>query len=161
MGGAVATVLAGRHPGLVDGLINAEGNLDPGRGTVSAQIAAIAEDSYVVEGHTAFVQELSKTVGPDLTNAAFLNSFTLASPRAMHRTSCSLIGERRPTFREVLCELSIPRTYLVGEHSQMEDVSGLSEAGVAVVTVPGAGHGLSADNLDGFVECVAQAMGRA
>ncbi len=53
MGGTVGIVLADLRPDLVSALVVAEGNLDPGVGGVSMEIAAMAEGEYVAGGHEA------------------------------------------------------------------------------------------------------------
>ena len=121
MGGAVAVMLAARHPHLVGRLVIAEGNLDPGRGLATVHIAAYAEQAYIAEGHSAILRDTTALLGRTAATVTFFNSMTLADRRATHRTARSLSGERQPTFRDLLEGLTIVRTYLIGERSQMDE----------------------------------------
>src|SRR4030042_6517448 len=64
MGGTVGIVLADIRPDLVSALVVAEGNLDPGVGGVSVEIAAMPEDEYVATGHEALRLRFAGAAGP-------------------------------------------------------------------------------------------------
>lgn len=125
LGGAVAIALASRRPELVSRLVVAEPNLDPGVGTISAHVAKQDESAFVARGFSALVAAIER-------EGAWDYSATMRrwDPLTLHRTAVSLLAERRPTFREQLCALPIPRTYVLGALSTDEDPSGLAEAGV-------------------------------
>jgi pimeloyl-ACP methyl ester carboxylesterase len=62
----------------------------------------------------------------------------------------------QPSWRNILYQLSIPRTYLFGEYSLPdEDSRILPEHGVEVAIVAQAGHGMMWDNPIGFAESIA------
>jgi pimeloyl-ACP methyl ester carboxylesterase len=147
MGGAIAILLAERHPELVGELILAEANLRPvGRPVLSARIAAYAEEDYVQTMH----QRILGVIGTEWAATA-----RQADPLAMHRSAVSLAGERDRWYVHTLCALTIPRTFLRGERSDRPaDEAALIEAGVTVAVIPGGGHNMMLDNPKAFVEAL-------
>jgi pimeloyl-ACP methyl ester carboxylesterase len=159
MGGSVAISLAARHPRLLRSLVVAEGNLDPGKGTLSVRIAAQSEQEYIREGHSSLVREFGVRLGETPGYGGLLRTFAVAAPHAMHRSARSLLAERTPTFREALENLVIPRTYLIGERSLPDFPEGPApKNGVTVAVVPGAGHLMNVDNPDGFAHAIAEVV---
>ncbi|PBC65448.1 alpha/beta hydrolase [Streptomyces sp. Tue6028] len=150
MGGAVAIVLAHRRPDLASRLVLVEANLDPyPPGTTgSSGIASYEEVDFVENGGHARVLE---RVGP-----LWAATMRLADPRALHRTATGLKHGTNPTMRRLLEALTVERVYLQGESSgELLGRETLEDAGVRVVTVPGAGHNIMFDNPDAFVAAVA------
>ncbi|MEU3303644.1 alpha/beta hydrolase [Streptomyces sp. NPDC006678] len=150
MGGAVAIVLAHRRPGLVSRLVLTEANLDPGprRTAGGSGIAAYSEEEFVHGGGFARVLE---RVGP-----AWAATMRLADPTALYRTAAWLLHGTRPTMRRMLLDCPVPRVYLQGGLSgELAGESELVDAGVRVVTVPGAGHNVMFDAPEAFVRAVA------
>ena len=158
MGGSVAIALAMRHTHLVGSLIVAEGNLDPGIGTASAQIAKWSEEDYIRDGHLAFVGEFARMVADVPGYGGIVRTMALTSPHAMHRSARSLLAERTPTFRQGLEDLRMPRTYLIGERSPDFPEARWPRNGVNVVIVADAGHVMNVDNPDGFARAIAGAV---
>ncbi|MFC9225729.1 alpha/beta fold hydrolase [Streptomyces hygroscopicus] len=150
MGGSVAIVLAVRRPELVSRLVLTEANLDPRPPLTagSSMIAAYPEDVFVRGGG---FEETLERVGP-----VWRATMRLTDPTALHRSACALVRGTRPTMREMLLGLDILRTYLVGgESGELPGRTELTAAGVAVRTVPGAGHNVMFDNAPGFAAAVA------
>jgi pimeloyl-ACP methyl ester carboxylesterase len=148
MGGAIAILLAERHPELVGELVLAEANLRPvGRPALSARIAAYAEEDYVQTMH----QRILAVIGSEWAATA-----RQADPLAMYRSAVSLAGgERERWYVHSLCALTIPRTFLRGERSNPPaDEAALVEAGVTVAVIPGGGHNMMLDNPKAFVEAL-------
>lgn len=146
MGGAVAIVLARARPDLVARLVLAEANLDPVPGSVSGPVAAQSESDFVRRGHADLVRGF---VAQGLVTYA--GAFQAADPVAIHRSAVSLIAPRRPTYREMLLDLPLPRVFLVGgKHIAVPDVVWLPEHGVPVHVVDGAGHDMMTDRPDAF-----------
>jgi pimeloyl-ACP methyl ester carboxylesterase len=120
MGGSVGISLAARHPRLLRSLTVAEGNLDPGKGSISIRIAAQSEDEYIRVGHAGLSVDFQKWLGETPGYGGILRTFTIAAPHAVYRSARSLLAERAPSFRQAYEQLAIPRTYLVGERSLPE-----------------------------------------
>lgn len=154
MGGSIAILVAAAAPRLVDRLIAAEGNLDPGPGTVSGQITAMSEEEFVSHGHADFVQAMRDAGFPD-----YAGTVQACDPAALHRSAVSLIAPRRPTYRDRLARLELPRTFVYGEKNVPNpDVDRLTAYGVDVRVIPESGHDMLVDNPDGFAEAVADAV---
>jgi pimeloyl-ACP methyl ester carboxylesterase len=168
LGGSVAIALAAMHPGLVASLVVAEANLDPGIGPVSGAILEGGEQTYVWERFAAALERAREEALGDPRSAALLGMQAVASPAAMYRTARSLTADRRPTFREQLLDLDMPRTFIVGAQTldvgvpplSGEDGGGLEGAGVRRLVVPDAGHPMMFDNPHGFAAAVADGLAR-
>lgn len=116
LGGSVAVLVAARRPDLVSAVVVAEGNLDPGGAGMSLAIARQSEDDYVREGFERTLREMRDEAldNPSSIFAVTLGVQQLASPRAMHRTARALVELTRPTIRELLLTLDVPRAFIVG-----------------------------------------------
>ncbi|WP_433363498.1 alpha/beta fold hydrolase [Actinoplanes sp. CA-142083] len=150
LGGSVAISLAAQRPDLVGRLVVAEPNLDPGVGTISAQIAAYDEETFVATGRQRILDALRSSDA----DREYARTFARWSPRGLHRTAVSLLADRPATFRQQLAAFNRPRLYVSGELSR-EELDAVRASGCEVRVVPGAGHDLMADNLDGFVAALA------
>ncbi|MCM1964977.1 alpha/beta fold hydrolase [Streptomyces sp. G1] len=154
MGGAVAIVLADRHPHLVSRLVLVDANLDPappGPAPVgSSGLATYTEQEFLAGGWA----EVRDRVG-----AHWWSTMRLAGRVALHRSAVHLAAGTTPTMREVLLELKIPRTYLFPpQDGPVPGAEALAAAGVAVVPVPESGHNIMLDNPEGFARAVADAL---
>lgn len=155
LGGSVAISLAAQRADLVRRLVVAEPNLDPGVGTLSAQIAAFDEDEFALRGHADLVaQILTAARAGDVNAAQYGRTFRRWSPRGLHRTSVSLLADRPATFRDQLTAFEREKAYISGEHTG-ENLAELRATGAAVRVVPDSGHVLMWDNLDGFAAAIA------
>jgi pimeloyl-ACP methyl ester carboxylesterase len=155
MGGSVAIVLAARHPQLVSRLVLVDANLDPiPRLRVSggsSGIASYSEEEFLAGGW----EEVRDRVG-----SHWWSTMRLAGREALHRSAVHLTRGTAPTMREHLLDLKIPRTYLLPEaDGPLPGTDALTEAGVAVVSVPGCGHNIMLDNPEVFVHATAAALG--
>ncbi|MFJ7071389.1 alpha/beta fold hydrolase [Streptomyces sp. NPDC098781] len=149
MGGSVAIVLAHRRPELVSRLVLTEANLDasPPPAAGSAWITAHDEETFVEEAYARVLD----AVGP-----VWAATMRLADPRALHRSAVGLRRGSVPVMRDILARLPIDRVFLQGGASgELAGRQALEEAGVRVVTVPGAGHNVMLDAPDAFAEVVA------
>jgi len=154
MGGAIAITAATRLSGRLRRLVVGEPNLEPGGGAFSRDLAAIAEDDHFVEHHRA-IAEAARAAGNDIWAASMLGT----APRAILREAASLVAGRDPSWRSMLLGLSEPRTLVVGERSlPYMDADGLSEAGIRVEIVAGAGHSMAWDNPAGLARAIAIAL---
>ncbi|MCX5179271.1 alpha/beta fold hydrolase [Streptomyces virginiae] len=156
MGGAVAIVLADRHPHLVSRLVLVDANLDPQQ-TVpvmpgSSGIASYTEEEFLAGGWA----EVRDRVG-----SHWWSTMRLAGRTALYRTAVHLAAGTKPTMRELLLESRIPRTYLLPEaDGPLPGADALEASGVAVVSVPDCGHNIMLDNPEGFARAIAAALAR-
>ena len=168
MGGSVAILIAAARPDLVSRLALAEANLDPGPGSMTGPIIAQTEEDYLNHGYAqdlAAQQERARTSQAALPGVV-LGMYQVSAPWAIHRSSRSLVRERKPTFRDQLLALRLPRAFLVGSKTleaggrpaSGEDGEGLDEAGIRRFVVPGAGHPMMYQNPGGFTRAIAEAI---
>ncbi|MBV6700756.1 alpha/beta fold hydrolase [Kitasatospora aureofaciens] len=154
MGGAVAIVLAHRHPELVAKLVLVDANLDPiapvAQRPGSSGIASYTEEEFLAGGRA----EVAERVGP-----FWWATMRLAGPEALYRSALHLARATVPTMREMLLDLPQPRTFLYPEaDGEPSGADRLRAAGVRVVAVPECGHNVMVDNLDGFASAAAEAL---
>lgn len=154
MGGAVAIVLAARHPRLVSRLVLVDANLDPvptvPRAPGSSGIASYTEEEFLAGGWA----EVRDRVG-----AHWWSTMRLADRTALHRSAVHLAAGTTPTMRELLLDLKLPRTFLYPEaDGSLAGAEALEAAGVAVVAVPDCGHNIMLDNPEAFVRATAAAL---
>jgi pimeloyl-ACP methyl ester carboxylesterase len=154
LGGDIAVTVAGRYPSLVRRLVIAEANLDPlpaspAGGRMSQRIAAQTEEAFVATGYRGFVE----------ANPGWAPMLRLCDPAAVYRSAVGLVTGTRPTMREVFTTLTIPRTFIRGDHGEpLDDAEGLAAAGVQVVTIGNAGHAMMHDRPLAFVEALSAAL---
>ncbi|MFD9336735.1 alpha/beta fold hydrolase [Streptomyces sp. NPDC060028] len=154
MGGAVAIVLADRHPHLVSRLVLVDANLDPSPRTPgsagSSGIASYSEEEFLAGGWAEV---------RDRVDAHWWSTMRLAGRVALYRTAFHLAVGTTPTMRELLLELKIPRSYLFpAQDGHFPGTEALEASGVTVVPVPDCGHNIMLDNPDGFARAAAAAL---
>jgi pimeloyl-ACP methyl ester carboxylesterase len=159
-GGSVAITLAATRPDLVAALVVAEPNLDLGGGFLSRRIAGQSEDEFQERGRADLVAEsLGKARDGNRAWAVTSGMLQTASAHGLHRSAVGLVRGTRPTMRERLLELRMPRALIRGEANSPDRAQGALEAsGVEVHVVPGAGHGMMWENPDGFVVTLEAAL---
>ncbi|MBO1416987.1 alpha/beta fold hydrolase [Streptomyces sp. FH025] len=155
MGGAIAIVLAHRHPGLVSRLLLVDANLDPiapdRRRIGSSGIAGYTEAEFLAGGR----EEVAERVGP-----FWWSTMRLAGAEGLYRSAVHLARGSEPTMRELLLGLDLPRTFLYpAVDGEPNGADGLRAAGVRVVAVPDCGHSIMLDNPEGFAAEAAAALG--
>lgn len=154
MGGAVAVVLASRHPHLVSRLVLVDANLDPttperGR-TGSRGIAAYTEEDFLAGGW----REIREAAGPH-----WWSTMRLAGLEALYRSAVHLVRGTKPTMRELLLNLTVPRTFLrPAADGPLPGEQQLLDAGISVVPIPDCGHNIMLDNPQAFVTQAARAL---
>ncbi|MFF2147309.1 alpha/beta fold hydrolase [Kitasatospora sp. NPDC058190] len=154
MGGAIAIVLAHRHPELAARLVLVDANLDPitpGRQRIgSSGIACYTEAEFLAGGR----EEVAERVGP-----FWWSTMRLAGPEGLYRSAVHLARGSEPAMRELLLGLDLPRTFLhPAADGDPEGADGLRAAGVRVVAVPDCGHNIMLDNPEGFASAAAAAL---
>ncbi|TQF01164.1 alpha/beta hydrolase [Kitasatospora acidiphila] len=155
MGGAVAIVLAARHPRLVAKLVLVDANLDPQPAARTAKagssgIASYSEQEFLAGGW----KQVRDRVGPH-----WWSTMRLAGREALHRSAVHLAAGSTPTMRELLLELPIPRTYLrPAADPALPGAERLAAHGVSVVSIPDCGHNIMLDNPQAFARATAYAL---
>ncbi|WP_214412269.1 alpha/beta fold hydrolase [Sphaerisporangium fuscum] len=157
MGGAVAIVMAARHPGLVSALVLVDPNLDPvspDRGTPgSSGIMTYTEEEFLRYGR----QEVRDRVGP-----LWWSTMGLADPLALYRSGVNLARGTLPTMRELLLRLEIRRGLLYPEQDgPPTGADGLRAAGVPLVPVADCGHNIMLDNPEEFARATSRLLDHA
>lgn len=157
MGGAVAIVLATRHPHLVGRLVLVDATLDPasvGHSRPGASgIAAYTEEEFVAGGW----RQVRENAGPH-----WWSTMRLAGREALYRSAVHLALGTEPSIRDMLMALPVPRTFLRPEADQpLRGVRQLTEAGVEVVSIRDSGHNIMLDNPEAFAQATARALREA
>jgi pimeloyl-ACP methyl ester carboxylesterase len=153
LGGDIAVVVAGRYPGLVGRLVVAEANLDPlprvEGGRLSQRIAMQTEAEFVGRGYQDVLDAVPEWAW----------TLRLADPLAVYRSAVGLVTGSRPTMREMLVSMKIPRTFIRGDRGEpLVDAEGLEAAGVSVVTIRDAGHVMMYDQREAFMAALAASL---
>jgi len=159
MGGTIAVALAAAHPKLVDRLVLAEANLDPGKGQASRMIASQSEYDYITTGHRQFIESIRHGIRDMPSLSSYVGALEIADPKAMYKSAVGLTRETLPTPRELFLSMKTPRAFIVGEYSLPDpDVDLLRSAGIKVLIVPKAGHSMMHDNPEGFALTLLQSL---
>jgi pimeloyl-ACP methyl ester carboxylesterase len=154
MGGSVAITLAAQRPELVSRLMLGEANLDPGGGFVSTVIASQSESEFRDGGHEQVCERLE-----GLGFVVSAGSFRICSSEGLYRSAVGLVEGTRPSMRERLYEMRVPRASVFGERSLPDpDVEELPRHGVETLIVPDAGHDMTFDNPGGVAAAIQQAL---
>jgi pimeloyl-ACP methyl ester carboxylesterase len=158
MGGSAAITLAAERPDLVSALVAAEANLDPGVGTLSAQIASFPEADYITSGHRKMLRAaILDGLRGDTAMAAYAASFGVADPLGTHRSAVGLLQGTEPSMRHNLVRLDRPRAFVFGQHNLPDtDQTRLPREGVDILVIPQAGHAMMEDNPDAFAEIIGE-----
>jgi pimeloyl-ACP methyl ester carboxylesterase len=91
--------------------------------------------------------------------ASYAGAFQAADPVGIHRSAVSLLALRRPSFREMLVALSMPRAFLFGgKNASDPDVEWLPAHGIPIRTIPDAGHDLMSDQPDAFADALSRLL---
>jgi pimeloyl-ACP methyl ester carboxylesterase len=161
MGGAVAITLAATRPELVSRLVLMEANLDPGGGMASRGIAEQTEEAFCAHGFQALIQHFRQAgIAGDRASAVVAGLAQVAAPHALYRSAVGLVRGTRPTMRERLLQMTIPRTFIAGQRSlPAPKWETLPNEGVSVLVVSDAGHLMAVENPGGVAEAISTALG--
>jgi pimeloyl-ACP methyl ester carboxylesterase len=154
MGGAVAILLATRHPRLVSKLVLVDAALDPAPPVPrpgSSAIETFTEEEFLTDGW----RRTEQRVGP-----AWWSTMRLAGREALYRTAVHRARATVPTLREQLLELPVPRTFLhPAADGAPTGAERLVASGVTVRAIPDCGHNIMFDNPDALAHAVADTLG--
>jgi len=153
VGGDIAIVVAARHPGLVRRLVISEANLDPLPAALDARASqamrAVPEAEWVATGYPRLLE----------TDPGWGTTLRLCAPHAIHRTAVGLTTMTDPPTRELFTRLTMPRTFIHGDHGEpLLGADELRSAGIRVTTVAGAGHMVMLDNPEGYLSALVEAL---
>lgn len=147
MGGAIAIVLAKRHPDLVGRLVLIEPNLEKAEDSdtaISSRIAASNEDEFVRRGF----YELLQAIGPE-----WEMTMRLSHPLAIHRSATALRNATQPSMLKILVGLKVPRKLIAGTGGERPGrIRELLRGGVEIKMIPGAGHNVMLDAPQLFIQ---------
>jgi len=147
MGGAVAIDLANSIVDKVAGLIITEGNLDVGGGFYSRKIANQSQDDYKEKGHEKIIRR-NKSNNWSLT-------LKMCAPESIHKNSSDLVEGCEPSWRNILYSLNMKRAFIFGEKSLPDkDEVDLTNNGIQVEIVKGAGHNMAIENPKGLSQAI-------
>ena len=158
MGGGVAIHVAAARPDVVAALILAEGSIDPGD---EDPFGGMTEAEFVTAGFAELIaaQTSEALAAPEGIRAAHVEMTRLVEPLALYREGLPSSRRTNPSTRSLLAALPIPRTYLVGELSDPEDLEAdMASIGVGWNVVPRAGHPMALQNPAGFADTIAAAL---
>jgi pimeloyl-ACP methyl ester carboxylesterase len=159
MGGSIAVALTAAHPELINRLVLAEANLDPGQGQASKMIAEQSESTYVEKGHKLFIASIRRGIKDEPGLSSYIGALKIADPRAMHKSADGLIRGTIPSQRELFMSMKMPRAFFFGEYSLPNpDVDKLPSGGIKIYIVPKAGHSMMQDNPEGFALALLQSF---
>ncbi|MFI9782957.1 alpha/beta fold hydrolase [Kitasatospora sp. NPDC051984] len=154
LGGAVAILLAARHPRLVSKLLLVDAVLDPAPPVPepgSSAIHTFTEPEFLADGWWRTEQR----VGPE-----WWATMRLAGRQALYRTAVHRARGTAPALREQLEGLSVPRTFLhPAADGAPAGAERLTASGVTIRAVPDCGHNIMLDNPEAFASAAAEALG--
>lgn len=169
MGGTVAIALGLQRPDLVSQLVIAEGNITPGGGFLTTEIAALPVEEFCTKVFPDVLKARREAAIAGDPHAAFVaGGWAHIDPRALHGNSRATV-HLAEDFAARFLALKTPRTFVFGEMTYPKtaqevtadapDPGMLSAAGVSIAIVPGVGHNLQVGNPEGFVTVLRKALG--
>lgn len=145
MGGAVGLLLANSAKTIVDSFICLEGNLIAEDCTGSREAVQYSLGDFQKEGFDRLKKEVA--TGAD---AAYLRCLAKSSPYAFYRSSESLVKwSDSGRLLDLFLGLNVPKCYIYGEQNAVAPVMKRLSS-VPKIMIPQAGHGMMADNPQGF-----------
>lgn len=170
MGGTVGIYLAMQRPDLVSKLIVAEGNLAPGGGPGTRYIANFSEEEWLYNQYPDYMTKLRRKARDGHLSAQFsCGAWEASDPYGIYHQSRSLVG-LPDDFMAQIFSLDVPISFIYGDANLPENNNGeiwpdspepetLTSQGIKVGVVANSGHMMMVDNLEGFAEVVAEALG--
>jgi len=153
MGGVVALLLAERHPSLVRGVVDIDGNKSPADCTFSSQAADQDLMSFIEGGFDALRDKVYTAGVEEPAQRGYHASLCQADPAAYHLNSGELMAmsEKRDMATR-LAALGMPRVYIAGapDGASLESRRLLEEARVPVLEITPSGHWPFLDQADDF-----------
>jgi pimeloyl-ACP methyl ester carboxylesterase len=168
MGGTVAILLALARPDLVSNLVVGEGNITPGGGAGTRNIASYSKNEYVEKVFPRLrAERFQAAIDGDAGATLISGLWATVNAKGLYGNSKALV-ELDPSLKERFLNLTIPCMFVYGEKSLPENTGevgpdspepGELEAhGIKIGVVPSAGHAQMFENLDGFVNVLIKAL---
>jgi pimeloyl-ACP methyl ester carboxylesterase len=154
MGGVVALLLAERHPDLLEGVVDVDGNKSLGDCTFSSQAACQSLASFENGGFEAMRSKVYAEGMGDKAQRGYYASLRLCDARAFHRHSVELVElSGREDLAMRLASLLLPKLYVAGQPGGAcaRSMELLREASVRCVEVAPSGHWPFVDQPEAFV----------
>lgn len=155
MGGVIGLMLCEKHPKLIRGFINVEGNVSLEDCTFSSKAAAYTRNEFIIHGFETICDTIYRNGFEDKTLRTYYASLRMCDPRFYHLNSIELVEmSRREDLAARLGALKMPNIYIVGNprgtgaHSRRL----LTLAGVQWRAIEDAGHWPFIDQQTAFVE---------
>ncbi len=158
MGGVLGTLIAERHPALLGGLIDVDGNVSSGDCTFSAGIAAQPLEGFVTTGIARMADSTYRDGIEHLALRGAYAGLRLADPRAIHRHAQDLVAmSAAEDLADRLARLRCPTGYLAGVPGGAcpRSLELLERAGVPLIRIEPAGHWPFVDQLEASATAIA------
>jgi len=155
MGGVLALVLAERHPGLVSGVVDVDGNKSAGDCKFSGRAASQSLDDFCAEGYDALCEDVFRAGLDDTAMEGYHASLRLCDARAFHGNACELVSlSEDETMANRLATLPVPAFYIAGAPGGAcrRSLELLDLAGVPCTVIERSGHWPFVDQPDRFAE---------
>lgn len=162
MGGVVGQLLCERHPGLVDALVDVDGNLSIGDCVFSSQAAAQEPFDFAAGGFERMRATIYEAGRTDAAQRGYYVSLRLADPLLYHANSRDLVERSLPEdLAARLVALPMPTLYVAGAPGGASRRSRelLDAAGARWVSVAPSGHWPFIDQPEGYLEAVGAFLG--
>jgi len=103
--------------------------------------------------------DISGAGRPQVVGGIWAASLSISAPYAVRRGATSLIAGGKPTWRELLLRMTMPRTVIFGEKLLPdEDTQRLPQQRIAISVVPQAGHSMAWENPAGLAGAMRKAL---
>lgn len=161
MGGSLALLVASTIPDRVEQLILAEPLLLPEQSTLGKAIAKRPERAFVERGYAMLVLATRRqALRGEQAAQGFREPLQRANPVILHRSAVSLLSERRPSFLDMLRNLTVRWALLVGGRSTGY-LEGMGVDEGRRVVIPDAGHSMMTERPDVFALSIASGIDEA
>lgn len=157
MGGVVGLFLAEKHPRLLRGLINVDGNISLGDCGYSGPISRQTQSEFVSRGYGELLTSLQERGVDDLAHRGYFASMQLAQPEVVYTHSQDLVRwSAEESLARRMAELAVPSVYIAGAPGGAAERSLelLEKAKVETRLIGPSGHWPFIDQPEQFVEQV-------
>ena len=159
MGGVVALLLAERHPHLVDGVIDVDGNISPEDCVFSSRAQQWNAADFTTEGFAVLREVVRRRGLNDPAQAGYHHSLLMADAAAYHLNSRELVEMSAvEDLARRLAALAVRTLYIAGvpggASRRSHDL--LQAAAVPVIAIEPSGHWPFIDQRDTFCHIVGE-----